>query len=40
MSYACRVFNVKTGRVVLDPPCDDLKTYNLKVDDEKIFIEL
>jgi 3-phenylpropionate/trans-cinnamate dioxygenase ferredoxin subunit len=34
------VFNIKTGKVVMDPPCEDLKTFNLKVEDEKIFIEL
>ena len=34
------VFNIKTGKVVLDPPCEDLKTYKLKVEDEQIFIEL
>ena len=33
------VFNIKTGRVVMDPPCEDLKTYKIKVEDEKIFIE-
>ena len=26
------VFNIKTGKVVLDPPCEDLKTYKLKVE--------
>ena len=34
------VFNIKTGKVVLDPPWEDLKTYKLKVEDEQIFIEL
>ena len=34
------VFNIKTGKVVLDPPCEDLKIYKLKVEDEQIFIEL
>lgn len=34
------VFNIKTGKVVLDPPCEDLNTYKLKVEDEQIFIEL
>ena len=34
------VFNIKTGQVVLDPPCEDLKTYKLKVEGEQIFIEL
>ena len=33
-------YNIKTGKVVLDPPCEDLKTYKLKVEDEQIFIEL
>ena len=30
------VFNIKTGKVVMDPPCEDLKTYKIKVEDEKI----
>ena len=34
------VFNIKTGRVIMDPPCEDLKTYKIKVEDEKIFIEV
>ena len=34
------VFNIKTGKVVMDPPCEDLKTYKIKVEDEKIFIEV
>ena len=34
------VFNIKTGKVVMDPPCEDLKTYKLKVEEEQIFIEL
>ena len=34
------VFNIKTGKVIMDPPCEDLKTYKLKVEDEQIFIEL
>jgi nitrite reductase/ring-hydroxylating ferredoxin subunit len=24
----------------MDPPCEDLKTYKIKVEDEKIFIEV
>ncbi len=34
------VFNIKTGRVVMDPPCEDLKTYKIKVEDKKIFMEV
>ena len=34
------VFNIKTGKVVLDPPCDDLKTFTIKVENDKIYIDL
>ena len=34
------VFNIKTGKVIMDLPCEDLKTYKLKVEDAQIFIEL
>lgn len=34
------VFNVKTGKVVRDPPCRDLATYEVKVEGEKIFLLL
>jgi len=34
------VFNIKTGKVIQDPPCKNLKTYRIKVENDKIFIEL
>ena len=34
------IFNIKTGKVIQDPPCDDLKTYNIKTENNKIYIEI
>tara|TARA_B100001250_G_C19584666_1_gene693660 strand:+ start:278 stop:589 length:312 start_codon:yes stop_codon:yes gene_type:complete len=34
------LFNIKTGKVIQDPPCKDLKTYKIKVENDKIFIDL
>ena len=34
------VFSIKTGKVIQDPPCKDLKTYKIKVENDKIFIDL
>ena len=34
------IFSIKTGKVIQDPPCKDLKTYKIKVENDKIFIEL
>ena len=34
------VFNIKTGKVIQDPPCDDLKTYDIKVENNKIYIQI
>ena len=34
------VFKIKTGKVVQDPPCEDLKTYPTKVENDKIFIKI
>ena len=34
------VFNIKTGKVIQDPPCDDLKTFPIKVENDKIYIDL
>ncbi len=33
------VFNIKTGKVVMDPPCEDLKTFKVKEENFKIYIE-
>ena len=34
------IFNIKTGEVIQDPPCEALKTYEVKVEEEKIFIKI
>ena len=33
------VFNIKTGKVVMDPPFKDLKTFKVKEENFKIYIE-
>ena len=34
------IFNIKTGKAISPPACEDLKTYPVKVEDGKIFIQL
>ena len=34
------IFNIKTGEVIQDPPCEALKTYPLKIEEEKIYIKI
>ena len=34
------VFDVKTGKAVSPPACDDLKTYPVKVEENKIYIQI
>ena len=34
------IFNIKSGKVIEDPPCKDLKTYPIKVENDQIFIGL
>ena len=34
------IFNIKTGQAVSEPACIDLKTYEVKIEDKKIFIKL
>ena len=34
------IFNIKTGKAISPPACDDLKTYPTKVENEKIFIQI
>ena len=34
------VFDIKSGKTVSPPPCDNLKTYSTKVDDDKVYIEI
>jgi 3-phenylpropionate/trans-cinnamate dioxygenase ferredoxin subunit len=34
------IFDIKTGEAISPPACNDLKTYPVKVEDEKIYINL
>ena len=34
------IFNIKTGKAISPPACDDLKTYQVKVENSKIYINL
>ena len=34
------VFNIKSGEAISPPACDDLKTYPVKVDNNKIFVKI
>ena len=34
------IFNIKTGAVIQDPPCKALKTYKVKLDEDKIYINI
>ena len=34
------IFNIKTGTVIQDPPCKDLRTYAVKLEKEKIYINI
>ena len=34
------IFNIKSGKVIQDPPCEDLKTYPTKVKEGKVYIEI
>ena len=34
------VFNIKTGKAVCPPVCEDLKTYSVKVEKDKIYTNL
>ena len=34
------IFNIKTGKVLQDPPCEDLKTYPVKVESDKVFFNI
>ena len=34
------IFNIKTGAVIQDPPCEDLRTYAVKLEEEKIYINI
>ena len=34
------IFYIKTGKAISPPACDDLKTYQVKVENSKIYINL
>ena len=34
------IFNVKTGKALSPPACEDLKTYPVKIEEDKIFIQI
>ncbi len=34
------IFNIKTGKAISPPACDDLKTYPVKVEEGKIYIQI
>ena len=34
------IFNIKTGEIVQDPPCEKLSTYEIKIEEEKIYISI
>tara|TARA_Y100000996_G_scaffold359911_1_gene302103 strand:+ start:261 stop:584 length:324 start_codon:yes stop_codon:yes gene_type:complete len=33
-------FNIKSGKAISPPACDDLKTYPVKVEENKIYIQI
>lgn len=34
------IFNIKTGKAISLPACEDLKTYQVKVENDKIYIKI
>tara|TARA_B100000686_G_C16606819_1_gene871647 strand:- start:455 stop:766 length:312 start_codon:yes stop_codon:yes gene_type:complete len=34
------IFNIITGKVIQDPPCEDLKIFPVKIENNKIYIEI
>ena len=34
------IFDIKTGEAISPPACDDLKTYPVKVENEKVYINI
>ena len=34
------IFNIKTGKAISPPACEDLKTYSVKVEEGKIYIQI
>ena len=34
------IFDIKTGKVVQDPPCDDLNTNPIKIENNKVYIDI
>tara|TARA_B110000495_G_C22769586_1_gene450414 strand:- start:110 stop:430 length:321 start_codon:yes stop_codon:yes gene_type:complete len=34
------IFDIKSGKAISPPACNDLKTYNVKVEENKIYIQI
>ena len=34
------IFNIKSGKAISPPACNDLKTYPVKVQDDKVYIQI
>ncbi len=34
------IFDIKTGKAVSPPACDDLKTYQVKVENDEVYINI
>ena len=34
------IFNIKSGKAISPPACDDLKTYPVKTENNKVYIQL
>ena len=34
------IFDIKSGKAVSPPACDDLKTYPVKVENEEVYINI
>jgi len=34
------IFNIKSGKALSPPACEDLKTYPIKIEDKKIYIQI
>lgn len=34
------IFDIKSGKAISPPACDDLKTYRVKVEENKVYIQI
>ena len=34
------IFDIKSGKAISPPACNDLKTYKIKIDDSKVYIQI